>query len=440
MAAALALSTLAGALQKAAIVEAKPGFTVPLTLWTCSVLGSGERKSPTFRPMTAPISDHERAERERLASHIAEAQATQEILEGRCDRAKKAAIKGGPMDAVHEALRALESHEVPATPKLFTLDTTPEALARDLSDQGGRMLIMSAEGDFFKYIGPRYDGSGSLEVYKAGWTGSESFRDTRMGREGHEIANPALSVGICIQPGVLKRLKGARELEEEGILGRFLWVLPKSMVGYRDGAMDAPEVDQSAADEYARKIRGLLQLPRSDDPPRMTLSPDAAAVWSELESDIERRQRDDGDLYFMRSFAGKLPGNALRIAGILQIADSGQVVQEVTADAMIRACDLAQSFVSHAKAVFGLIGEDERTEMAAYVLQRIHAKWKPGFSQSDLWQACKDKVALAASSDLDAPLSLLRDAGHIRMYERESKKGRPPKPEIDLNPKSANTL
>ena len=440
MVVALALSALAGALQKTAVVKVKEGFTVPLSLWTCSVLGSGERKSPTFRAMTAPITEYEQAERERLAPHIAEAKEKQEILKGRHDQAKKAAVKGGPMEAVQEARTALEAHDVPATPKLWSADTTPEALARDLSVQGGRMIIMSAEGDFFTYIGPRYDGSGSLEIYKAGWTGSESFRDTRMGREGHDIANPAVSVGICVQPDVLKRLRRAREFRGEGILARFLWVFPESMVGDRMGALDAPPVDGAAAAEYARQIRKLLQLPRSDDPPEITLSSDAEDIWSEFEAEIEKRQRENGDLRYLRDWAGKLPGQALRIAGILEIAENGRVVAEISGDAMIRACDLADSFVSHAKAVFGLIGQDERTERAAYVLERIHAKWKLGFSKADLWQACKDKAELATSSDLDAPLSLLQEAGHIQLYQRSSTGGRPPSPVIDLNPKSKNTL
>lgn len=440
MVTALMFSTLAGATQKTAVVEVKPGYTEPLTLWTCSVLGSGERKSSTFRAITRPIREYERDERERLAPHIAEAKEKQRILEGRYDRAMKAATKGGSIDAVHEARKALEVHEVPAEPKLWSSDTTPEALAKDLSEQGGRMIIMSAEGDFFTYIAPRYNSAVSVEIYKAGWTGNESFRDTRMGREGHDVANPAVSLGICAQPDVLKRLRRAREFRGEGILARFLWVRPKSLVGYRDGALEAPGVNLKAAEAYEKNLRQLLKLPRSDDPPKISLSVGAAEIWSKFEKEIEQRQSDSGDLHFLRDWAGKLPGQALRIAGILQVAEALKIPEEISADVVKRACKLARAFVSHAKAVFGLIGQDERTEMTIYVLERIHAKWKLGFSKADLWQACKDKAALASPSDLDAPLSLLQEAGHIKMYERESTGGRPSSPEIDLNPKSKNTL
>lgn len=436
----LALSTLAGALQKAAHIQIKSGYTEPLILWTCSILPSGERKSPTFAAMTSPISAHEKAERERLAEHHSEAMAERDVLEDRLQRAKKAAAKDGSMDAMHEARQALEAHEVPTLPRLWINDVTPESLAKEMQAQGGRMLMMSPEGDLFTYMSGRYDQAVSLDLYKKSWTGSEPFRDTRMGRESHDIADPALSVGICTQPDVLRRLQRADTFRGEGVLARFLWCYPRSLMGFRDGAFTAPDLDSAASAAYERKIRALLQLPRPEEPPVIRLSDDAAAIWQEFAVGIEKRLRPEGDLRHVADWAGKLPGQVARIAGVLAIAEECRIPSAIGADPMLRAVAIGEACIPHALAVFGLIGADERTEMAQYVLDRIHAKWKRGFTKADLWRACRDKVELVRSDDLEEPLHLLQERDHIRLVEQEySGSGRPPSPLVRLNPKSANT-
>ena len=56
----LALCVASGALQKKAEIEARSGWTEPLTLWGAGILESGTRKSATFKHMTGPVEDHER--------------------------------------------------------------------------------------------------------------------------------------------------------------------------------------------------------------------------------------------------------------------------------------------------------------------------------------------------------------------------------------------
>ena len=436
----VALSTMAGAVQKAAVVQLTAGYAEPLILWTCSVLPSGERKSPTFTAMTSPVTAHEHDERERLSEQHSKALAERDVLEGRLQRAKKAAEKGGTLDAMHEAREALESHEVPSLPLLWVNDVTPESLAREMQDNGGRMIVMSPEGDLFTYMSGRYGQAVSLDLYKKGWTGSEPFRDTRMGREGHDIPDPALSIGICTQPDVLRRLRHAQTFRGEGVLARFLWCYPKSLMGYREGAFNAPELDCAAAANYERHIRGLLRLPRPERPPLMQVSDEGASVWQEFAKSIEERLRPEGDLRHIADWAGKLPGQVARIAGVLAIADDGRIPAEIKADLMRRAVAIGRSCIPHALGVFGLIGADQRTEMARYVLSRIQAKWRPGFTRSDLWQACRDKVELVRSSDLEEPLSLLEELKHIAIQEQSHEgPGRPPSDLIHLNPKSVTT-
>jgi len=329
---------------------------------------------------------------------------------------------------------------VPTLPVLWQDDVTPEALSNVIQEQGGRMLLMSPEGDLFSFMAGRYNQSPNLGIYKKGWSGKEGVRDERMGRDGHDVRDPALSVGICVQPEVLQRLKEAQSFRGQGILARFMWMYPKSLVGWRENPSNAPALDTAAAAQYDRRVRDLLSLARPEEPPVMRLTTDAAAIHSEFYDAIEKRQRPDGDLRHIADWANKLPGQVARIAGVLAIAEDGAIPGEVSADAMLRAVDIGRSLIPHALAVFGLIGADERTEMARYVLQRIVGHWEVGFTTADLWRACRDKVDLVRPEDLQEPLALLEEAGHVAIIDQKSTgPGRPPSPLVELNPKSTKT-
>jgi putative DNA primase/helicase len=75
--------------------------------------------------------------------------------------------------------------------------------------------------------------------------------------------------------------------------------------------------------------------------------------------------RDDGKLQYLRDWASKLPGAAVRIAGIMHCV-SGIPTQNsiIEISAVDRALALAESLVSHALAVFDLMDRDQTTEDA----------------------------------------------------------------------------
>ena len=149
----LGLCVLSSALQKKAVVEPRPGWTVPLTLWGAGVLESGTRKSPTFKHINGPIEEHERELRCSIEEEHKAALDKREILEKRLERAKKEAVKASEdgeryaaENDVQIARKELERHMVPPIPQLWIDDTTSEALLQALSENDGRMLAMSPEG------------------------------------------------------------------------------------------------------------------------------------------------------------------------------------------------------------------------------------------------------------------------------------------------------
>jgi Protein of unknown function (DUF3987) len=154
----LGISVGAAALAKKMEVEVWDGWVEPLNLYTVIALRPGTRKSEVYRRMTTPLSEVEEKLIRDSASEIAQARSRKNILEARLKNAEKAAANdntttGGSMLAAMDVARELSEAEVPSPPQLMIDDATPEALEKEISDQGGRVALMSPEGGIFDIMG-----------------------------------------------------------------------------------------------------------------------------------------------------------------------------------------------------------------------------------------------------------------------------------------------
>ena len=478
----LALSVASGALQKKAEVQARPGWTEPLTLWGAGVLESGARKSPTFKHMARPVEAYETACQDAVRDEHIRACDRRDVLEKRLHRAKKEAVKAPPdeRDAAERAVQAareeLERHHVPPLPQLWIDDVTSEALLQVLSANHGRMLAMSPEGDLFKYMGGRYGTDASvLNVYKKAWTGEEATRDNRVTRDGADVSNPALAVGICVQPQVLEDLAHKRTFRGEGLLARFLYVAPRSLVGRRATGLDVPPLDRAAQSRYEQRLTALLELdPQSRSggawtPHTLELTAKAQEALASFEAEVEAMLQPGGRLDGLPDWGGKLVGQAVRIAGVLHVAQQMAFEEDLPACRMREGIDLAQAFISHAQTAYDLLGGNEKTRLARYLWQRIadvlglepdtqypHNPQNPRAHKSsgnignigegvwltkrDLWQAARGKSEIASVGDLDAPLRQLEEHHYIQVVDSQTRgPGRPPSPRIYVNPSLIDT-
>jgi hypothetical protein len=92
---------------------------------------------------------------------------------------------------------------------------------------------MSAEGGVFDLIAGRYsNGAPNLDVYLKAHAG-DSLRVDRVGRDSESVDAPALTIGLTIQPEVLRGLAEKPGFRGRGLLARFLFSLPRSGIGYR---------------------------------------------------------------------------------------------------------------------------------------------------------------------------------------------------------------
>ena len=237
--------------------------------------------------------------------------------------------------------------------QLVTGDISPEECITILDAQGGRLAIMSAEGRVFDIITGRYsNGEPCLSPFLEGHAG-DPLRVNRRGRYEY-IERPALTIGVCIQPTVLRWIADKPRLRGQGLLARFDYSVPPDLVGYRES--EPPATSEEVRTAYDTSLKAMvLSLAEWDDPMVLTLTNEARKVIVEYLALIEPRLRPDGDLYGVRDWAAKLAGGTVRKAGLIHIGEHLRdgYREPISEDTMRRAIRLGDYYTAHALAAFG---------------------------------------------------------------------------------------
>jgi replicative DNA helicase len=244
-----------------------------------AALSPGSRKSPVFSNLSAPITATEAELVENLLPQITTLRVDKKAAEDAAARAADQMAKAnlaehdGARFEAHQAALAAEAITVPAIPRLFVDDVTPEALASIIAEQGGSLAILSAESEVFNVIAGRYSGSPNMNVFLKGHAG-DALRVDRRGRPPETIEHPALTLGICTQPAALADLAAIPGAAGRGLLARFLFTVPDATIGTRQ--TDPEPADPAAHTAWAHKLQALLLTLRElPEPMTLTLSPGA---------------------------------------------------------------------------------------------------------------------------------------------------------------------
>ncbi len=426
-------------------MQVKPGYSEPLNLYTVTVLPPASRKSAVFAAVAAPLHEWEAREAQRMAPVLAE----RELLEADVQRAKKAYehVKTPEQREDKEAdylarKRELDAIRVPAAPRVTVDDVTPEKLASLMAEQGGSLAVMSAEGGVFKHMAGRYsNGVPNLDVYLKGHAG-DPLRVDRQGRASEHIPAPALTMGLAVQPDVLRGLSRKPGFVGRGLMARFLYALPASTVGYRD--TDPPPVPPPVSEAYRRKVAALCDLTPAQTqggatPNVLTLSAEAYGLYRQMERDREAMLRPGGKVAGIPEWGGKLTGAVIRIAGLLHLAEqAGHAApwgSPMSADTLGAAWTIGQYLIPHALAAQSEMGKDETTGEAQAVLAWLEQRdgGTAPFTKRDAFRALRGRFN--GPDALDKPLSLLVSHGYIRECAAErTGPGRKPSPVYEVNP------
>ncbi|RKR89540.1 DnaB helicase-like protein [Micromonospora pisi] len=434
-----ALSTAAGG---RAEIEVRGSWREPSNLFTVVALPPGSRKSAVFGAMTGPLLVAEKALVERTRPAIVEAELAARVA-GKA--AEKAAIAAANADAsgrdtlLAEATAAAMNADavaVPVLPQLIADDVTSEEAASLLAEQGGRLAVLSPEGGIFATIAGRYSGTPNLEVFLKGHAG-DMLRVNRRSRDPEHVEHPALTLGLAVQPDVLRDIAGMPGFRGKGLLARILFSLPENTVGRRK--IGADPVPEQIATAYAANL-GALVMTLADwtDPAVLLLTPEANERVLEIERAVEPRLGPGGAWAHIVDWGSKYTGAVVRVAGLIHLAEHlrdgwGKPIQAETIE---RAALLGEYFAAHALAAFDDMGADQTTRHARHVLGWIERTVTSAFTKRELFRAVKN-AQMSTVADLDPALAVLEMHGYIRQLDapaRTRSGGRPPSPSYLVHP------
>ncbi|MFD5437035.1 YfjI family protein [Kitasatospora sp. NPDC127067] len=444
LAGCLALAVLAVAGGGRAVVVVRGRWREPVNLYVVVALPPANRKSAVFTAMTRPLVKVERALVEQSAGAIVEATTTASLARAAADKAtaKAAAASEDEREELNrlaiDLARTAADITVPAEPQLIADDGTPAAITTLLAEQGGRLAVMSAEGGIFDTIAGRYSGgSPDMEVFLKGHAG-DLLKVNRQSRDKQYIDEPALTMALAVQPCVLEDIGRNRVFDGRGLLARFLYSMPESLVGRRKSLPDL--IPDEVADEYERKVTALtLAMADWTDPAVLTTTPEAGAALVAFQDRIEPRLAPCGALGHISEWAGKLVGATVRIAGLLHLAEHGGdgYKQPITVDTVERAIRLGEYFTTHALNVFEAMGADKALAGARTVLKHLTDYPAPSFSRRDL-MAKLSRAEFPTVTVLESALGLLEEHGWLRHEPAPPRppgtRGRPPAPRYATHP------
>ncbi len=479
LSAMLVLAVCAAALAKRMEVRVRADYIEPLNLFIVVVLESGNRKSAVFRDVTEPTRVFEEEQAQRLRPQVNSYENDRQILADRLKRLQKNAANQEDREArrqlrleadqIAEELNTLQ-RVVPL--RLIADDCTPEQLEVLMNDQRGRIMVASPEGGVFGMMAGRYSDSVQLGVYLHGHSGDD-LRTDRISRAAVYIHNPALTMGLAVQPHVIHGLGKKPDLRGQGLLARFLYAIPKSTVGRRD--VSPPPVPNAVKERYQRLIRELWELGNSrcvsrdgdQDEALLTrtveFSPEAINVFDDFVRGIEARMGVCGDLAAMRDWGSKLPGAVARIAGVIhaitQAERHWQRLEDereqrinthertprftpwdttVSPQTVESAIAIGYYLIEHAKIAFGMMGAANMPAVARIADAQYAVRWliegrRTTFNKRELYKS--DKSRFQKAEDADPVIEILINRNIIRGVDEEpSRRGGRPAEKYDVNP------
>ena len=435
MAALLAIAVCAVPLAKRVEVLAREPWVEPTNLYVATILEPANRKSAVFKDAQKPLRQVEKELIKKEAPEKAKEDSRQRAKRLRLKKLEKTAAEDPSAKKRDEAQREADelSVEVAAflpieETTLIVDNVTSEKLAVMMQANGERIASMSAEGGVFELMKGRYAGGQTdIDIYLQGHSG-DSVSVNRVIRGPVKLDAPALTMALAIQPEVIRGIAGNSAFRGRGLLGRFLYAVPRSWVGERK---IAPEpVDRLVRLQYENAVKDLaeIELNSEGQPHRIKLSSEAAKTFKPFAKYIESELKvgSGGTLEDMPDWGGKLAGATLRIAGILHCVERGTqgVAEDIGVETIENAQRIAEWAIPHAAAAFDLLtdGEDDPINNTNYLLQRLRTECEPGetFTRRDCTRL--GRRFTAEPERLDAALARLVETNHIRKLPATGKR------------------
>ena len=442
LAGGMVLTTAATAAARTVRLCVRAGYFEPLNLWAACALPPGNRKSAVQRSATAPLLAWERDQARELEPEIKRTQSEVATIQERVKHLRSRAAKGDTAAAEEVAALEADMPLLPVPPQLWTSDATPERLGTLLGLHGENMAWLSSEGGIFDLLAGRYsNGIPNLDLVLKAWSG-DAERVDRGSRPPVFLREPLLTIGLSPQPEMLRGLATKPGFRGRGLLGRFLFLLPPSPLGFR--TLDMRPMGDTTGAAYAAGIAAMLDWPlatNEEGHPRrhvVRLSREAREAWLEFARYIEETMRPGGDFEHATDWAGKAPGQAARLAGVLHCLEHAHGTPwgvELTPATMSAALDLAAVFARHSLAALDLMGADPSIAAARKVWEWIQTGRRERFTVRECYKALQGtfpRVAMVREA-----LDTLAERAYLRVQTPDAKEPGRPSPFVEVRPEVA---
>jgi len=410
----------------------------PTSLMILIQAESGERKSAVDKLTMKAIVEFNEKQRivyqEALTKYKSYHSKWKRDLQAKLINYRLIAKDGESTESIDAEIAKLEENE-PTKPKqikLLAKDSTPEAIVKRLSDNGGCVGIVTAEG------GLSLDGRTMSNPYliNSAWSG-ETIDFDRKTSESYYIDNPRLTMSTMIQPDVLEKIirKHGNQLRANGFLGRNLHCNPTSTQGTRFIAN--PVCTWQHLPKLEARLTEILEMPlvNDDGTPKdrtlLKLSPDAEQVLLYFYNRVEYELGSGRILSDVKDAASKITENAARIAALFHFIEG--LDGDIDALTMTNATHIAEYYLIEFKIIFGVDNQMPLVVQDAMALEkwicdiyRNHPKMT-AFAKNDILQVGPnhlrhDKVRR------DAAIDYLCANQRIQIAERNKKKWVLPNP------------
>lgn len=221
-------------------------------------------------------------------------------------------------------------------------------------------------------------------------------------------------------------------MQGRGLIARFLFSFPRSMVGKR--TYFHPTLSEEAKIEYEELITRLLNMDVKKTH-ILRFAEECNDTLAEYFEITERYALEAGESF--REWCAKYFGTVRRIAGLLQIAVDPDS-DEITLDILQKAIIIGEYFKDHAEYAFSLIGEDSLTASAKLVVKKMKENQETlgGMKSNLIYRMCRGGFFQKAE-DIKPVLDMLEEYGWIRIVtEYREGPGKKPDPVVFLNPKA----
>lgn len=406
-------------------ISRNAGWTEPLNVYTAVIMDVGTGKTPAEKDVSQPLWAIEKRLRRDHAALI-DSQIDQLATEAR----GAAAGRASAANKVEDKLKALEDDRDTPPDLLLGSDTTPEKIAEHMSRNDGAGAILDSEGEFFPMLSGRYNnGVPNIGVVLKAYD-ADRYKVGRISRKQGDIDRAVLTLGVAIQPVVMDDAVRNKAMLERGLLARFLYGIPPSLLGTRTD--EGEPYDFEAMKAWNEAIIGLHDYVsclgrEGDELPTLRLAARARAQHVRFCGWIERRLHpEDGDLGNMPGWAAKHKARALRIAGLLHLVGGGLVDQPVAEATMLASIDVCRWAVGHAMQVFnagGVVAEQDAR--CGHVMAWVCERGAEPFTVRDATRGVRKKwVTEGGANAMLEILIVLCEEGHLISTAEKNRAGR----------------